>query len=158
MYTKIILFFFWLIYIQNSVLSQQGIVSAGGNQTSNSGSISFSIGQISDRTNSNSSFTISEGIQQAYEIYTLSSSKLTFKFDVKIFPNPTSDVLQVSFSNLLKEEIEFQLFDLNGSLISNERITEEKINLNMSNFSIGPYLLKMYSSNKLINSYKIIKN
>lgn len=147
-----------IFFFSNLLLSQQGTVGAGGNINSPTGSVSFSVGQVSDRTTSNSNFTISEGIQQTYEIYTLSTSELSFKFDVKIFPNPTVDILKVSFSNESKQETEFQIFDMNGSMLLNEHTLNENIDLNMSNFTPGSYLLKMYSSNQIINSFKIIKN
>ncbi|MBU3658522.1 MAG: T9SS type A sorting domain-containing protein [Flavobacteriales bacterium] len=149
---------FSIFFFSNLLLSQQGTVGAGGNINSPTGSVSFSVGQVSDRTISNSNYIISEGIQQAYEIYTLSTSELTFKFDVKIFPNPTADILKVSFSNESKQETEFQIYDLNGSMLLNEHTSNENIDLNMSNFAPGSYLLKLYSSNQIINSYKIIKN
>jgi len=48
--------------------AQQSPVAAGGVATGTNGSVSFSIGQLVDDTYSNSSNTITTGVQQPYEI------------------------------------------------------------------------------------------
>ena len=48
--------------------AQQSPVAAGGIATGNNGTVSFSIGQSVDDTYTNGSYTISQGLQQPYEV------------------------------------------------------------------------------------------
>lgn len=48
--------------------AQQSPVAAGGIATGNNGTVSFSIGQLVDDTYTNGSYTISQGLQQPYEV------------------------------------------------------------------------------------------
>lgn len=49
-------------------LAQSAIVSAGGSVTSSGGSISYSVGQIAYESYGNSSYNITEGVQQVFII------------------------------------------------------------------------------------------
>ena len=42
--------------------------------------------------------------------------------DVKVFPNPSNDVLMVQLSDLIKTDVALQLVDLNGKLIDSKTI------------------------------------
>lgn len=49
--------------------AQQNTVAAGGVATGTGGSASFSIGQLIDNVNSDSNYSVTEGLQQPYEVY-----------------------------------------------------------------------------------------
>ncbi len=48
--------------------AQQSPVAAGGIATGNNGTVSFSIGQLVDDTYTNGNYTITQGLQQPYEV------------------------------------------------------------------------------------------
>jgi choice-of-anchor B domain-containing protein len=60
----------------------------------------------------------------------------------KIYPNPTSNTININSINFPISDI--KIYDLSGKLVySNEFISELNINLDISNFSNGIYILKL---------------
>jgi len=57
-----------LLLLGHLAIAQQSPVSVGGIATGSSGSVSFSIGQLVDDTYSNGNYTITQGLQQPYEV------------------------------------------------------------------------------------------
>ena len=74
------------------------------------------------------------------------------KFDFKIFPNPTSDILNIEPKQTISK---IEIFDLSGKLVKSESGKDKKISV--SNLTKGMYLIKIYTENGVINS-KFIKN
>ena len=70
-----------------------------------------------------------------------------------IFPNPVDDILNISCLN--NTILQIKIFDYLGQLIYNQ---EYKNTINVSSFSKGLYLLKVYDTNEQIAVFKIIKN
>jgi len=87
----------------------------------------------------------------AFEFSRTTSTKEISKIDVKVFPNPTSDIIHVDYDG----DIDITLSSLNGLKLL--ETTSKKIDT--SNFLDGIYLLKIFNSeNQLINVTKILKN
>ena len=66
--TKKTLILPFLIVLGHLAVAQQSPVSAGGDAKGTTGTISFSIGQLVDDTYSSGSNTVTEGLQQPYEV------------------------------------------------------------------------------------------
>lgn len=74
--------------------------------------------------------------------------------DYKIYPNPTSDILNIESDT--QQEWIVSLFDLNGNIYISKKINSQITQLNMENLAEGVYLISM--KNKNINHIdKIIK-
>jgi hypothetical protein len=130
---KIILLILHVLFLFNlegqtvhSVLS-----ASGGEAFRTGGSVANSVGQIVYTTNTGTSGSIAQGIEQAYEIYSvgINDSKLTIS--LSIFPNPTSDFLTLKIQDYLNENLRFPLVDENGKLISNDQITALETQIEM---------------------------
>ena len=67
---------------------------------------------------------------------------------IKIYPNPTTDIIIID--NI--ENGIVRLYTANGNLLQNIKTTENKIELNISNYPIGTYIL--FCNNK---AFSIIK-
>ncbi len=78
---------------------------------------------------------------------------------MNVFPNPTSGMVQISFSKDLTEVKSLEIFDMTGKLIS--RITELKgrrtITIDMSASPSGVYFGKAISTHG-VHSFKLLKN
>ena len=61
--------------------------------------------------------------------------------DVNIYPNPTSDIINIKGLNSLNDVVHIHLFDNKGSLIKKMGIKETKINL--SSLSTGMYFIEI---------------
>lgn len=138
--------------------SQKKVVASGGNATGN-GSVSYSIGQLFVSTNTGSNASISEGIQQSIELFTLSNPEIT-TLDLKAitYPNPTKDKIILSLTDTLLKELTFSMYDINGRLVNKGEVIEENTTIPMKNFASDIYLLKVHQNNKQLKVFKIIKN
>ena len=75
--------------------AQSAVTASGGVSSGNGGSVSYTIGQTFYSTNLGTSGQISEGVQQAYEIYDVTEvqNPISANISLSAFPNPTSDFL-----------------------------------------------------------------
>jgi hypothetical protein len=138
--------------------AQQIISTSGGNASSSGGSVSFSIGQIAYTTVSGIAGSASQGVQQAFEIFSVGSNETALNISLIAFPNPTADNLTLQISNYNHEKLSYQLFDLKGKQLSKGNITTHLTQIDLSNFPSATYLVNVVSNeNKQIQSYKIIK-
>ncbi|MBB00214.1 MAG: hypothetical protein CMN34_04715, partial [Saprospirales bacterium] len=70
----------------SSILAQSNIVTAGGDATSATGSVSYSIGQIDFQYSSSADYSVSEGVQQTYSFDTaLSIDDVKYDFQLSIW-------------------------------------------------------------------------
>jgi hypothetical protein len=84
--------------------AQQIISTGGGNASSSGGSVSFSIGQIAYTTVSGIAGSVSQGAQQAFEIFSVGSNETALNISLIAFPNPTADNLTLQISNYKKKK------------------------------------------------------
>ena len=138
--------------------AQQIISTGGGNASSSGGSVSFSIGQIAYTTASGIAGSVSQGVQQAFEIFSVGSNETALNISLIAFPNPTADNLTLQISNYNREKLSYQLFDLKGKQLSKGNITTHLTQIDLSNFPSATYLVNVVNNeNKQLQSYKIIK-
>lgn len=149
----------FVLFITNHLRAQEAILAGGGNSSGGEGSICYSIGQLAYKVQATSEISITEGIQQPYEISVLSSSKnpKETNLNYSFFPNPVSNnlILTIHSSELINLRIE--LFDLKGRLLQESTVKSNTTHITMAEYVSGTYLLKVYKNNKKMNVYKIIK-
>ena len=138
--------------------AQQATLSSGGMATG-SGSVAYSIGQIAYTTATNASGSITQGVQQPIEIYTLGVDDfVNISLIMKAYPNPTQGDLTLEITDLKLENLTFQLIDLQGRSIENRKIANTNETIKMENLPSDTYFLKVTNNNKEVKSFKIIKN
>ncbi|MEI6090137.1 MAG: T9SS type A sorting domain-containing protein [bacterium] len=141
--------------------AQESIPASGGNASGTGGSISYTVGQVVYKTNSGTTGSEAQGVQQPYEISVVSvldePKGITLKCSA--YPNPVADFLKLTIENLSTVSLTYQLYDVNAKLLDNKKIEGNETRISMSNFSAGTYFLKVTNSNNLeVKSFKIIKN
>lgn len=77
------------------------------------------------------------------------------KMGITIFPNPVQDYLTVSSKD--NEPFRFVLYDINGKLISDLKITSTEEIINLSDKNSGVYLGYIWKEQNRIQTFKIIK-
>jgi cytochrome c peroxidase len=83
-----------------------------------------------------------------------SISEISSDLDIKVWPNPTVDMVQVQ---LPEGEYTLKLFELNGKLLQTHK-GQNLINLNLRDLQSGIYLLQIQSiSSSQIHTRKIVK-
>jgi hypothetical protein len=137
--------------------AQQNTVATGGNASSAQGSVSYSIGQIDFETSSNANGTVSQGVQQPYEIYPLAVDELFSSLEINLFPNPTSDFIHLTIGDL-SNNLSYQLTDASGRLIQSARITENSTQIDVQDLSTASYFLNVFVGDQPAKSFTLIKN
>ena len=131
--------------------------AGGGSATGSGGTAVYSLGQVFYTTGSGSAGTVAQGVQQAYEIYTVGVNETELAVSLKLFPNPTAENLTLQVSQY--QNLSYQLFDMQGKLLSNSPITAEQTQINMNSLPEATYFVNVFNqANKLVQSFKIIKN
>ena len=89
---------------------------------------------------------------------TSTSTPETGLVDINIYPNPTTDVLQLSGKGLSKLE-NVRLYDLTGlQRYSSNQVDGDELRIDMSNLPAGLYYLALRSGDNRVKSIKIVKN
>ena len=147
-----------LLFATHSIYSQQSVATSGGEATGSGGNSSYSVGQLLYTTYSGSNGTISQGIQQSIELYSLSNPEFTgVTSKAIIYPNPTTDyvVLNLEDSNLTN--LTYTMYDLQGRIITKGQVEQDVTKIIMQHLEMGAYILKVNQNNKELKIFKIIK-
>ena len=156
--TFLIIFIFYISI--NDSLAQQIVLTAGGEGTGSGGTVSNSIGQVVYTLQNDQSFTITQGVQQPYEISVTTGIEdaKNINLSAHIYPNPTHDYLTLSIEDIVHPDISFYLYDNQGSLIQHEKITANHTNIVVRNLVVATYFLTVVHNDKELRTFKIIKN
>ena len=148
----------FLLLSLGGLQAQEAVLTAGGEATGNGGTVSYSIGQVAyTATGTNGSVT--QGVQQVYEITTVLGMEFTnITLEVSIYPNPTTDYLNLKVENENDEILSYQLFDMNGRLVDTQKLTGNATTIDMEAFQTSTYLLKVTNEQTTIKTFRIIKN
>ena len=139
--------------------AQESANASGGDATGSGGTIAYSIGQVVYTTYTGSSGSVAQGVQQAYEIFTVDIEETTLSISLIAFPNPTSDNLTLKISDFNKEKLTYQFYDIGGKLLSNGQVTGQQTEINTSSLPPATYFINVLNQeDKKVQSFKIIKN
>ena len=155
-----LLFGFFVAISWSGLHAQQVTTTAGGNASSIGGSVSYSIGQIVYKSNYTSIGSVSQGVQQPYEIYSVSgiSENNGINILLSAYPNPTTNYLTLKVENYKTGNLIYQLYDMSGQLLIEQKVTSNETPIIMERYSNGSYILKIWDSTTELKSIKIIKN
>jgi len=151
-------------FILSGTIAQEAVVTSGGNASGSSGTVSYSLGQVfyitTIGTNGNS---VSEGVQQPYEIFVATSvpEAEDISLSAKVYPNPVTDILMLKTGDFREEGLLYQLFDINGKLLQEKKVTDTEAQIIMSGLQPSTYFLKIIQTDKaapkVLKVFKIIK-
>lgn len=154
----------WIVatYISLSITSiyaQQAISTSGKDITGSSGTISYTVGQVSYKIISGSLGTITQGVQQPIDISIVTQKKeaVNIAVECSVFPNPATDYLRLKTGNYNIEKLNYLLYDENGKLLEMKKIESNETNIVLCNFNSVVYILKVIDNNQIIKVLKIIK-
>ena len=142
-----------------STQAQESTNAAGGDATGSGGTVAYSVGQVVYTTNTDASGTLSQGVQQAYEIFTVGIKKPELNIALSVFPNPTFNNLTLQISDYNNEKLSYQLFDMQGKLLSNGQVAAEQTQINTKSLPSATYFIHVVNRDKeKVKTFKIIKN
>jgi hypothetical protein len=143
----------------NSQVKQEVIASAGGYNTATGISLSWTLGEtiIPAFTSSNGDIVLTHGFQQQLIVTTVEEN-IDIPIEVKIYPNPASDVVNIGFETAVESVIGITILDSHGRLVKTDKVeatmTEKQIN--MQDLPAGIYYLRLIKG-RLMNVYKVVK-
>jgi len=139
--------------------AQENANTSGGVATGSGGTVAYSIGQVAYTTNTGSNGSVDQGVQHAYEIFTVGIKETELNISLTAFPNPTTENLTLQISDFNNSKLSYQLFDMKGKQLGNEQIVTQQTQINMNGFPSATYFLNVLNQeNKKFQSFKIIKN
>ena len=147
-----------LLLVAFQTQAQEAVATAGGDASGTNGNVSYTVGQVVYTTNTGTTGSVAQGVQQPFEIQTvLGAENFNINLQLAVYPNPTTNWLQLEVRNTDFANLSYQLFDLNGRMILNEKITTETSSIQMERLPAAIFLLKVVSNNKEVKTFKIIK-
>jgi hypothetical protein len=157
--TSLKIFLFIIIVSCTSLLhAQQSVNTSGGSASGGGGSVTFSVGQVMYTSVADSTGQVSQGVQQAYEIFNVGIKESMLNISLAVFPNPTSNNLTLSINDYKKEKLTYQLFDLQGKLLISGDVTTKQTEINTSALASASYFVHVLNQeNQKVQSFKIIK-
>lgn len=152
-----------MILLENRiVLSQNSLNTTQQNIDNNTGSVCYSIGQFVFNTYEENNGSISQGIQQPYEISitTISNEYDNAYFCISSFPNPTNKYVILKIENMEKFEINelyYTLTDINSNILDKLKLVKNETIVNFESYKASTYFINIFSNNIIIKTFKIIK-
>lgn len=139
--------------------AQESVNTAGGNVTASGGTVAYSVGQIVYTTNTGTNGSVLQGVQHAYEIFTVGVKQTELQLSLMVFPNPALDNLILQIGNYNNEKLMYQLFDIQGKLLNFEQVNTQRTLIDTSDLPSATYFINVVNQeNKNIQSFKVIKN
>ena len=141
--------------------AQEANLASGNNISGAGGSVSYAVGQVFYTSNSGSTGSVANGVQQPYEISVVTQIEKAKNIilEINAFPNPTTEflTLKVDASTSLGN-LNYQIYDIIGKLLISQKIENNESQISMKNYVSGNYFLKITDENSEIKTFKITKN
>jgi hypothetical protein len=149
----------FLLHTGFLVHAQTAIPVSGGMAAGAGGSLSTTFGQVFYTASSGETGTVTQGMQQPYEISVLrfdeSGQRITLQY--RAFPNPTTNFLFLEIENYGGETLQYFLCDLEGKILDNNIISGPETRISMEKRIAGIYFIRVLGNEYESISFKIIK-
>ncbi len=141
------------------ILAQESVNTSGGDTSGSGGSVSYSVGEVLYQTTSGTNGSVAEGVQLPYEISAVTAieeAKGT-GLSVSAYPNPATDHLTLEIHALNTDNLSYQLYDIQGKLLQNEKINRNQVNISMGHLIPATYFVSVTHGSQRVKLFKIIK-
>lgn len=156
-YLKTTLVFLFTLLAAIELQAQESPTASGGEATGAGGIVSYSVGQVVYTTNTGANGSVSQGVQQPYDIFTtVGINETSINLEMNVYPNPTSDYLTLKVE--VSKGLSYQLFDMQGKLIENRKLKANNTIIQMEGLPKATYFLKVTEESQTVKTFKIIKN
>jgi hypothetical protein len=138
----------------------QGTIPAtGGNASGTGGSVTYTVGQIADSVITGTNGFIIQGVQQPYEISTVTAIEDTddITLGYSVYPNPTEGIIRLVIKSFNDGDFRFQLYDLNGTVLQDKEVADEETEISMERHTSAVFFLRVIRDNNEVKVFKIVK-
>ncbi len=145
------------------LIAPQSVNSGGTKMTQANGSLSFTVGElvVLSQTDSQGN-TLGSGFAAGATLTTVNVTETDASIlDVKVYPNPTSDLVNIRINHSSIEQVVVSITDLQGKEVYNGKYAaiSNVIGINTAAYATGTYMLTLKNlNNQLLGTYKIIKH
>jgi hypothetical protein len=139
--------------------AQEAIPASGGNASGTGGSASYTAGQLVYTINTGTSGSITQGVQQPFEILVVTGNEEAkdINLNYAAFPNPATDYLTLKIEGNIPAPCIASLYDINGKLLYCIKVVSNETSIFMGEFIPAIYFLKVVQDNREVKNFKIIK-
>ena len=141
----------------SQTISKQVIGPAGATYENDTNKLSYTAGEVlvGAMTSEDGSIQLGNGYYPSLDLSTLTTETPELKLQVKVFPNPVTELLFISHPT--EQRFEVMITDMTGKELLNTTYQNEQP-LRFQNFTSGTYFVTVITDiSKEANSYKIIK-
>ena len=149
-----------LILNRTGITAQSVITSNGGNASGAGGSAAYTVGQMAFSVVTGTNGFIVQGVQQPYEISTVTAIENTEDISLEyiIYPNPTGDIVRLVINPFTGDRYSFRLYDLNGKLLREEQVPDKVTEISFESLPPAVYLLRILVNYQEVKVFKVVKN
>lgn len=148
-----------LLFCVNINYAQTSVNSSGKTIKNESGSVSYSVGQVAYQPITQGNGSVSPGVQQPYEISEITGIPIYESVQVSMYPNPTSDYLYIEIpEDLENKKLGYELYSSKGDLLQKDEDLSQKSELHLGTYIEGTYFLKITENQQFVKTFKIVKN
>jgi hypothetical protein len=150
----------FLISGTTGIHAQESVPASGSNAAGSGGSVSYTVGQLVYSTNTGVNGSVAQGVQQAFEISTISwvEQGVGINLLCSVYPNPTNDFLTLKVADIKTENLTYWLYSISGKLLESKKIESSETSITITSFKPATYFLKVMDGIKEVKIFKIIKN
>ena len=144
-------------------IAPQSVNSSGTKMTQANGSLSFTVGElvVLSQTDSQGN-TLGGGFTAGATLTTVSIQETDATvLDVKVYPNPTTDLVIVQINHSTLDQVVVTINDLQGKEVYSGKYAgiSNVIGINTASYATGTYMLILKNlNNQVLGTYKIIKH
>ncbi len=143
-------------------IAPQSVNSGGTKMTQTNGSLSFTVGElvVLSQVDSDGN-TLGGGFTAGATLTTVSIQETDVSIlDVKVFPNPTTELINIQINHSTINQVVIKITDLQGKEVysGNYAGVSNVIGINTAAYAMGTYMLAIENiNNQVLGTYKIIK-
>ena len=151
---------FLIIAVTTTANAQEAVLSSGGDLSFASGSLSYSIGQVNYTFSEDGNFSISEGVQQAFDVQMLNLEEEPYGviMNITTFPNPFNEVLTLIIESEWYEGLTYSIYSLDGKLVAQEALLASRTDIRTADLAPATYFLHVSNDEGPVQTFKIQKH
>jgi len=143
---------FLIVLVTSSFVSisqtvEHHVISSTGTEIRNSnGELYFTVGEPASELLENEDFQLTQGYHQGLFLFVATEDVSKLPFEVKLYPNPAAEFVNITLVDISPVNFEYTLFDLNGKVQLTGSFSDLTERLSLSNLANSTYFLKIYNS------------
>lgn len=155
---RTLLIFLIVIFSGVTVTAQEVVASSGSSGTITGYKVDWTLGEPVIETLTGPANILTQGMHQTNLLVTGLEEMIVPGLEVRVYPNPTSDLLMIEVIQTGNDLFRYELFDITGRKIVLKKMNSNIEEIDMGSYVSGVYLLNVLNLNrKHVKVCKIIK-